>query len=63
MTKHRKTFISKKQLREDLEVALASITYLHKEYQKQMENLQGDHLALGIVAVVGYLLFAAALVL
>ena len=38
--KHRKTFISKKQLREDLEVALASITYLHKDkiYEKNMEQ-------------------------
>ena len=63
MTTHRKTFVSKRQLREDLEVALASITYLHKEYKKQMENLQGDHLALGIVAVVGYLLLAVCVVL
>ena len=63
MTKHRKTFISKKQLRDDLEVALASIRYKDKIYEKNIEQIQSDHLALGIVAAAGYLLFAVALVL
>ena len=61
--KHRKTFISKKQLREDLEVALASNRYKDKTYEKEMEQIQSDHLALGIVAVVGYLLLAVCVVL
>ena len=63
MTKHKKTFITKNQLRQDLEVALASIRYKDKIYKKEMEQIQSDHLALGIVAVVGYLLFAVAVVL
>ena len=61
--KHKKTFISKNQLRQDLEVASASIRYKDKIYKKEMEQIQSDHLALGIVAVVGYLLFAVAVVL
>ena len=61
--KHRKTFIPKKQIKEDLKVALASISYLHRAYQKQMDNLRRDHLALGIVAVVGYLLLSVCVVL
>ena len=63
MTTHRKTFVSKRQLREDLEVALASNRYKDKIYKKEMEQIQSDHLALGIVAVIGYLLLALAVVL
>ena len=61
--KHRKTFIPKKQIREDLKVALASIRYKDKIYEKNIEQIQSDHLALGVVAVVGYLLLSVCVVL
>ena len=61
--KHKKTFIPKKQIREDLEVCRASIKYRDRQHKKEMEQIQSDHFYLGIVCAIGYLLFAAALVL